>query len=82
MDFGQQVITVRDGKGAKDRTTLLPATLATDLRTHMGRIRQAWKENDPSMQKPVSLPFALSRKYPNAGSTLAAVAIPFPLPQR
>ncbi|MFL1407369.1 integron integrase [Marinobacter sp. M1N3S26] len=71
LDFGQQVITVRDGKGAKDRTTLLPVTLAADLRCHMDHVRRTWKENEPSMQKPVSLPFALSRKYPNAGSTLA-----------
>lgn len=71
LDFGQQVITVRDGKGAKDRTTLLPATLASDLRAHVDGIRQTWKESEPSMQKPVSLPFALSRKYPNAGSTMA-----------
>lgn len=71
LDFDQQVITVRDGKGAKDRTTLLPAPLTAELKTHVNGIRRAWKEKDQDLQKPASLPFALSRKYPKAGSSIA-----------
>jgi site-specific recombinase XerD len=37
LDFNQQVITVRDGKGAKDRTTLLPGTLIAELKSHIGK---------------------------------------------
>ena len=37
LDFNQQVITVRDGKGAKDRTMLLPGTLIAELKSHIGK---------------------------------------------
>lgn len=70
LDFNQQVITVRDGKGAKDRTTLLPGTLIAELKSHTDKICKAWKQKDPEFQHPVSLPHALSRKYPNAGHSL------------
>ncbi|MGP4845483.1 integron integrase [Marinobacter sp. 1Y8] len=70
LDFSQQVVTVRDGKGAKDRTTLLPRALITALQDHVGTIRKAWKQNDDEFQHPVSLPFALARKYPKAGKSL------------
>ncbi|PSF13617.1 recombinase XerD [Marinobacter fuscus] len=70
LDFQQQVVTVRDGKGAKDRTTLLPAPLLAPLQCHIDTIRKAWREQDKAFLHPVSLPFALARKYPNAGRTL------------
>ncbi len=70
IDFSNQVIIVRDGKGAKDRTTLMPGTLISELERQMASIRKAWKEKDLSLQTPVSLPFALSRKYPNADMSL------------
>jgi integron integrase len=70
LDFNQQVITVRDGKGAKDRTTLLPGTLLGELKCHVDNICKAWKQQDPAYQHPVSLPYALSRKYPSAGRSL------------
>lgn len=70
LDFNQQVITVRDGKGAKDRTTLLPGPLTTELESYVDGIRRSWKGKDPALRKPVSLPFALSRKYPKAGSSI------------
>ncbi|MFV9685238.1 integron integrase [Pseudomonas sp. NY15367] len=67
IDFDKQVITVHDGKGAKDRTTLLPATLITPLLERRERMFHAWKRRDSFYQAPVSLPFALRRKYPKAG---------------
>lgn len=70
LDFNQQVITVRDGKGAKDRTTLMPSSLLSQLQTHVGSIRKCWRERDTTFQAPVSLPFALARKYPNASTSL------------
>lgn len=54
LDFQQQVITVRDGKGAKDRTTLLPATLLGPLQDHVDTIRKAWKQRDEEFLHPGS----------------------------
>ncbi|MDO6824915.1 integron integrase [Marinobacter sp. 1_MG-2023] len=70
VDFSNQVIIVRDGKGAKDRTTLMPGTLISELERQIASIRKAWKEKDLSLQTPVSLPFALTRKYPQADMSL------------
>lgn len=70
LDFQQQVITVRDGKGAKDRTTLLPATLLEPLQGRVETIRTAWQQHSEEFLHPVSLPFALARKFPNAGRSL------------
>jgi len=71
LDFQQQVIIVRDGKGAKDRTTLMPATLVAALQDHVESIRRGWKQRNEAYLHPVSLPYALARKYPNAGHSLA-----------
>lgn len=70
VDFDRQVITVHDGKGAKDRTTLLPTSLITALQDRRARMLAAWERQDTFYQVPVSLPFALHRKYPNAGRSL------------
>lgn len=70
LDFQQQVITVRDGKGAKDRTTILPGTLIEPLEHHVANIRKAWQQRSEDFLHPVSLPFALTRKYPEAGRSL------------
>ncbi|WP_227368311.1 integron integrase [Halomonas sp. M20] len=70
LDFSQQIVTVRDGKGAKDRTTLMPGALISALQDHTDSIYKTWKQKDPEYQHPVSLPYALSRKYPNAGHSL------------
>lgn len=45
MDFQQNEITVRDGKGRRDRVTLLPATCAPALNNHLDRVRRL-HEND------------------------------------
>lgn len=66
IDFDRQVITVRDGKGGKDRTTLLPATLITELMDRRLRMFKAWQACESFYKSPVSLPFALRRKYPRA----------------
>lgn len=67
VDFDKQIITIHDGKGAKDRTTLLPAPLIAPLLERRERMFNAWKQQDSFYHPPVSLPFALRRKYPNAG---------------
>lgn len=71
VDFDRQVITVRDGKGGKDRTTLLPASLLAQLQARKQHMFNAWQQQDPFYQAPVSLPFALRRKYPQAARAFA-----------
>ncbi|TVP89109.1 MAG: integron integrase [Pseudomonadaceae bacterium] len=66
VDFERQVITVYSGKGDKDRTTLLPSSLIEPLQQRKARILVAWRQQTPFYQCPVSLPFALKRKYPQA----------------
>lgn len=70
IDFDKQLITVRDGKGGKDRTTLLPASLIGPLTERIALIRGRWRVREPFYQVPVTLPFALKRKYPNASGSL------------
>jgi integron integrase len=66
LDRGELI--VRDGKGGNDRVTMLPASLETQLRAHLARLR-AWYEEERRRARPgVSLPTALRRKYPNAGT--------------
>lgn len=60
-------ILVRDGKGAKDRVTMLPESLVPPLRTHLARVRELHSQDLAAGQGEVYLPFALDRKYPGAG---------------
>ncbi len=57
-------VMVRSGKGDKDRMTILSKELIPDLNEHLGAVRNGFTETDV----PASLPNALERKYPNAGS--------------
>ncbi len=60
-------ITIFGGKGDKDRQTVLPQSLRDDLKKHIDKVRLIF-ENDRKNNVPgVELPFALERKYPNAG---------------
>ncbi|MDW7749029.1 tyrosine-type recombinase/integrase [Halomonas sp.] len=71
IDFDRQIITVRAGKGDKDRTTLLPAV---SIPAVQHSITVAKHQLDDRLQHgvvPVTLPNALDRKYPNAGVSLA-----------
>jgi len=66
VDFAQQQIVVRDGKGGKSRVTMLPASVAAELRDHLvGAQRQHQRDLSRGFGA-VNLPFALERKYPNA----------------
>jgi integron integrase len=66
VDFGRREILVRDGKGAKDRVTMLPARLALALREHLARVKALHAADLAAGVAGVYLPFALARKYPNA----------------
>jgi integron integrase len=66
VDFGRNEILIRDGKGAKDRVTMLPAALAGPLQDHLARRRVIYEDDLRDGKAAVWLPDALDRKYPNA----------------
>jgi integron integrase len=66
IDFGYLRITVRDGKGAKDRITMLPVKLAEQLRQHLIKAQVQHEQDLAEGLGAVYLPEALARKYPRA----------------
>jgi integron integrase len=70
LDLDRHVITVRHGKGGRDRVTVIPAELAAPLRAHLAALRQ-WFDRERKVGAPgVPLPQALKAKYPGAGISL------------
>ncbi|MGH7301996.1 MAG: integron integrase [Candidatus Rokuibacteriota bacterium] len=67
VDFAANLIVVRDGKGAKDRVTMLPAAVKADLTRHLEGVRRRHEGDLQAGAGWVELPHALGRKYPNAG---------------
>lgn len=66
VDFPRNLILVRDGKGAKDRVTMLPQALREPLRLHLNVILEQFKADLAKGMAGVQMPYALARKYPNA----------------
>ena len=64
IDFERGEINVREGKGAKDRVTMLPGTLVNNLMAHLKKVRVLHAEDLRAGHGSVLLPFALNRKYP------------------
>ncbi|MGH8678002.1 MAG: integron integrase, partial [Burkholderiales bacterium] len=82
VDFARHEITVRDGKGRKDRRTVLPASLVEPLERQLAHVREVLREDSAEPQwAGVALPYALARKYPHAGRELAWQYV-FPSVQR
>jgi integron integrase len=71
VDFERAEIVVRDGKGAKDRITMLPQTLIAPLQAHLRTRRQLFDDDRVNGKASVFMPNALDRKYPNAGTDWA-----------
>jgi integron integrase len=67
VDFGYRQILVRDGKGEKDRVTMLPAAIIGPLRAHLDRVRALHAVDVRDGHGETHLPYALARKYPRAG---------------
>jgi len=65
-EFERQAIYVRDGKGAKDRVTVLPADLTESLQRHLANVQTTFERDRTRGLAGVYVPFALARKYPDA----------------
>jgi len=70
LDFELHQVLVRDGKGRKDRVTMLPDALADPLRAQLERVRELHRTDVRAGCARVWLPTALGRKFPGAGSAL------------
>jgi integron integrase len=66
VNFGRREIVVREGKGFRDRVTMLPATLAADLERQLAEARLLHQRDLREGRGAVYLLFALARKYPTA----------------
>ncbi len=66
IDFARNEILIRDGKGAKDRITMLPESLKTPLQDHLKRVKIIHDRDLKDGWGWVRMPTALDRKYPNA----------------
>jgi integron integrase len=67
IDFAKREITVRDGKGRKDRVTVLPLSLVAPLEKELARVREQHRRDIDAGAGWVVLPDALDIKYPTAG---------------
>ena len=66
VDLAQGTLTVREGKGDKDRVTMLPRRVIEPLTAHLALYHHRWKEQQELHTVAVYLPPALERKYPRA----------------
>ena len=67
LDFGTSQIVVRDGKGQKDRVTVLSETLKEPLKRHLEKVKALHEQDLKARFGEVYLPFALQNKYSKAG---------------
>jgi len=67
IDFERNSIMIKFGKGDKDRETLLPEIVKSDLKQHIEKIKELFKHDRENDTPGIELPNALERKYPNAG---------------
>ncbi|WP_137971345.1 integron integrase [Pseudomonas sp. F(2018)] len=68
VDFARGEILVRDGKGQKDRVTMLPRRLVEPLQAHLLKVEALHRRDLAEGFGRANLPFALARKYPNAAA--------------
>ena len=66
VDFGQNLIFIRGGKGGKDRTTILPRNLRDELQSQINAVKSLHHKDLEEGFGEVYIPEALARKYPNA----------------
>ncbi len=66
IDFERNQITIREGKGEKDRTVPLPSELVQDLKAQLEKVKKLHQKDLEEGYGTVHLPYALAKKYPNA----------------
>jgi integron integrase len=66
VDFDQRQLVIRDAKGAKDRITMLPESLAGPLCDHLAGVRRLWEQDREAGVPGVYLPHGLAEQYPHA----------------
>jgi integron integrase len=71
LDFDYRQIIVHDGKGEKDRATILPSKLIAPLQNHLPRIRMQYEIDVKNGAVTCGLPYALAQKYPNVAKEWA-----------
>lgn len=71
LDFDRGVIVVREGKGNKDRRTLLPQSLVSALRDQLQHAHALWRGDRAAARPGVEIPPGLARKYPRAAQSWA-----------
>lgn len=71
IDFEQNMVIVRSGKGDRDRRTVLPESVKGELGEHISEIRTLYEKDRAEGINGVWLPDALERKYPSAGTEWA-----------
>lgn len=81
IDFSRSLLVVREGKGDKDRVTMLPISLKQPLRDHLAKVKMAHERDLLEGFGTVDLPFALARKYPQAATEWKWQHV-FPAPKR
>jgi integron integrase len=69
VDFARHEILVREGKGFKDRVTMLPVSLVPPLKEHLVRVKVLHDEDLALGYGEVFMPMALDKKYPAAGKS-------------
>jgi len=80
LELDTRQVVVRNGKGAKDRVTVLPEVLVAPLRDHLAERRVGYEVDLAAGKAQVWMPDALDRKYPNASSQWAWQYV-FPAPE-
>lgn len=71
VEFDRSAIIIRESKGGKDRAVMLPASLRDALQRQISQSTLLWQSDVDRQQSGVEMPFALERKYPRAGHSLA-----------
>lgn len=66
VDFARREILIRDGKGFKDRVTMLPVSLIALLKAHLDKVKSLHADDLAKGYGAVFLPYALAKKYPYA----------------
>ena len=66
IDYEMKTITVRSGKGAKDRVTTFPSSIIPFMQNHLAKVKAIHESDLEKRCGEVYMPYALARKYPNA----------------